>query len=293
MVTTARNGQIQRGGGENQTPSLIGFIEKHSGEFARVMPKHLNADRMARLAISAVRTTRGLAECTLGSFASAIMACSVLGLEPNTPLQHAYLIPFKGQCQLIIGYKGLIELMYRSGIVASVKSTPVFEGDVFEYQYGLHPDIIHKPSTAPGRYNPSKLTHVYPVVRLREAGMDPIWDVLSKDQIELRKRRSASAKSSSSPWTTDPVAMAMKTGIRAIATWVPSSTERPQPALAAVAYEEAHERGRGAQAVAALGDSAAETLHQLGAFPMDDEAPLVEEDTGEVPDPSERQPGED
>ena len=291
MVTTEKNGQIQRGEGRNQPPSLISFVERHSAEFARVMPKHLNGERMTRLAISAVRTTRGLAECTLASFASSIMACSVLGLEPNTPLGHAYLIPFKGQCQLIIGYKGLIELMYRSGIVASVKCTPVFDGDTFEYQYGLHPDIIHKPSNSPNRYNAQKLTHVYPVVKLRESGMDPIWDVLSRDQIEQRKKRSASAKSSSSPWTSDYVAMCLKTGVRAVSTWVPSSTEKPQPALAAIAYEEANERNRGAQAIAALGDGAAETLHQLGAFPIEDEAPA--EDTGEVPEQPERESGQE
>src|SRR5690606_36962479 len=125
-----------------------------------------------------------LDKCTIPSFASAIMACSTLGLEPNTPLGHAYLIPFKNnkkggvyEVQLIVGYKGLTELMYRSGIVASVKCNAVFEGDEFRYELGLHPDIIHRPSEEPGRWNPNKLTHVYPVVRLREQGMEPIWDV--------------------------------------------------------------------------------------------------------------------
>lgn len=278
-VQTDGKGQIQRSnGGANQPPTLITFIERHSQEFARVIPKHLNPDRMARLAISAVRTTRGLESCSLPSFASAVMACSVLGLEPNTPLGHAYLIPFKGQCQLIIGYKGLIELMYRSGIVSSVKCTPVFEGDTFEYEFGLHPDITHKPSRQPGRVNPAKLTHVYPVVRLKEAGMEPIWDVLDREQVELRKKRSASAKSGSSPWTTDYIPMALKSGIRAVATWVPSSTERALQT--AVAFEEASDRGRGQAAVAALGDQAQETLHQLGAFPTAEDPP--EEATGEV-----------
>src|SRR4051812_48642141 len=183
----ATNGEIVRNA--PQAPNLSVFVTKHQEDFARVLPKHMNPDRLVRLAVGALRTTRHLGECSLPSFASSIMACSVLGLEPNTPLGHAYLIPFKNkgvyECQLIIGYKGLIELMNRSGIVSSVRSIPVFEGDEFEYELGLHSDIKHRPGKDPNRgTEPAKLTHVYPVVKLREAGMDPIWDVLTRAQID-------------------------------------------------------------------------------------------------------------
>jgi recombination protein RecT len=302
-VTTRRTGEIVRDNQQQQQQggqiSLAGFVLKHQDDFARVLPKHMTPERMVRLAVSAVRTTRHLDKCTLPSFASAIMACSTLGLEPNTPLGHAYLIPFKNnrrggiyECQLIVGYKGLVELMYRSGIVASVKCTPVFEGDLFEYEFGLHPDIRHKPGSDPKRFDPRKLTHVYPVVKLREQGLDPIWDVLTRDQIEQRRRRSKA--SGDGPWVTDYIAMALKTGVRSIATWVPSSSERIAPLAQAVAYEEALERGRHGQAIAALGDAAQETLHQLGAFPQEDEPEAIEaageETAEEVPT---REPGDD
>lgn len=221
------------------------------------------------------------------------MACSVLGIEPNTPMGHAYLVPFKnskrgGQydCQLIIGYRGLAELMYRSGIVSSVRSIPVFEGDEFDYELGLHPDIKHRPGKDADRgANPDKLTHVYPLIHLREPGMQPIWDVLNRAQVEQRRRRSAA--SSSGPWVSDYVRMAMKTGIRSIATWVPSSAEKTQALSAAVAYEEASERGRNIQAVTALGDQASELLDNMRAFPVkEDEDPfgdeVVDQTTGEV-----------
>lgn len=290
-VKTQRNGEIVRNGNNGvarQQPSLVQFLEKHEQDFARVLPKHMTPERMVRLAISAVRTTRGLDKCSVPSFASAIMACSTLGLEPNTPLGHAYLIPFKTECQLIIGYKGLIELMYRSGIVASVKCIPVFEGDEFRYELGLHPDIIHRPSEELGRWNPNKLTHVYPVIQLREKGLDPIWDVLTRDQIDQRRKRSKA--SGSGPWVTDFVAMAQKTGIRSVATWVPSSAERTVPLAQAIAYEEANERGQHGQAIAALGDAAQDTMHELGEFPMD------EPDEPSEPEPEEtatREPGEE
>jgi recombination protein RecT len=278
-----------------QPPTLANFITNHAADFARVLPKHMTADRMTRLAISAVRTTAHLSECTIPSFASSIMACSVLGLEPNTPLGHAYLIPFKNnkrggiyECQVIIGYKGLAELMYRSGIVASVKTTPVFEGDEFEYEFGLHPDIKHRPGKDPNRgADPAKLTHVYPVVQLREKDLDPIWDVLTRSEIEQRRKRSKA--SSDGPWVTDYVSMALKTGVRKIATWVPSSAERMTPLHTAVAYEGALELGKGERAVGALGERAQETLEAMGAFPTqdDDDEPahqgeIVDKVTGEV-----------
>lgn len=288
-VQTATNGEIVRAAPKPLT--LETFLSNHVSDFARVLPKHMTADRMARLALSAVRTTAHLAECSIPSFASAIMACSVLGLEPNTPLGHAYLIPFKNSkrggaydCQVIIGYKGLAELMYRSGIVASVKATPVFDGDEFEYEYGLHPDIKHRPGKDANRgSDPAKLTHVYPVVQLRERDLDPIWDVLTRSQIEQRRKRSKA--SSSGPWVTDYVSMALKTGVRAIATWVPSSSERMTPLHTATAYEGAMELGQGSKAIAALGERAQETLDAIGAYPVADDDV---NDDGEA-----RQPGDD
>jgi len=285
------NGEIVRG--EKPQKTLAEFVHEHQKDFAMVLPKHMSADRLVRLSVGALRTTKGLASCSLTSFASSIMACSILGLEPNTPLGHAYLIPFKNkgvlECQLIIGYKGLIELMNRSGVVSSVRSIPVFEGDEFEYELGLHADIKHRPSTDQTRgTDPTKLTHVYPVVKLREAGMDPIWDVLNRGQIEARRNRSPAAKSGTSPWLTDYIPMALKTGIRQIATWVPSSSERTLPIAQAVAYEDAHERGKGMTAVAALGENAQEQLDKMGAYPTtaeeaDDELPEnVDRTTGEV-----------
>jgi recombination protein RecT len=229
---TTTNGQIQRGAPAQPAPgaNLISFIEKHQKDLAMVLPKHMTPDRMARLAISAVRTTKGLERCSLVSFASCIMACSALGLEPNTPLGHAYIIPYKNEATLIVGYKGMIELMYRSGYVASIKAEAVFEGDEFEYEKGLSPKLRHVPK---GEDDPSKLTHVYTVVRWKDGG-EPIWDVLTVSQIMKHRGRSASANASFSPWKSDFVAMALKTGVRAIAKWAPSSTERAAKELSSV-----------------------------------------------------------
>ena len=283
-VRTNGTGQIQRAPAQEQSGgSLVSFVEKHIQDFARVLPKHITADRMARLSISAIRTTRDLDKCSLVSFAGCIMACSSLGLEPNTPLGHAYLIPRwnsragSHDCTLIIGYKGLIDLMYRSGMVSSVKADPVFIGDDFVCKKGLSPVLDHTPN---GEDDPAKLSHIYTIVRWKTGG-EPIWEVLTKKQVERRRDRGGYDPKKNSPWKTDYVRMAQKTGVRDIVAWAPTATER-NVVTAAVSYEEAAERGLQAQAVMALGDKPAEILDNIGAFPtnepMDAEFAEVNED---------------
>ena len=246
------------------------FLNKHADDFASVLPVHMSKDRMMRIALSALRTTPDLAKCTIQSVAMSLMGCSVLGLEPNTPLGHAYLIPFKKniaprgqkpqyekQCQLIVGYRGMIELFYRSGAVSSVKATPVFQDDTFEVEYGLNPQLRHVPSKKPGRVSDNKLTHVYVVVRLKD-GSDPLWEVIDREEVDRHRARSKSAKSG--PWVTDYVAMALKTAIRVIHRWVPYSVEK---VATAVAYEESRERGSNTDALAMLGGEAAEITTRL------------------------------
>jgi recombination protein RecT len=254
---------------KQQPTTALDFIAAHKNEFATVIPQHLSADRMMRLALSAIRTTPHLAECTIQSVAVSLMACSALGLEPNTPLGHAYLIPFNtsvkrnGQwtkeyrCSLIVGYRGFIELCYRSGVVDSVQAFPVFEGDKFEVKFGLHPDLVHIPSNDKFRWNPKKLTHVYGVINLKNSER-PMWAVMDRNQIDLRRERSKSKDDG--PWVTDYVAMALKTVIRDMHRWVPFSVDR---VAAASAYEGAIEAGNHREAIIALGPDAQESAGLL------------------------------
>ena len=260
------------------------FIKDRSAEFAKVLPGHLSAERMIRLALSAIRTTPHLHECSIQSVAISMMACSALGLEPNTPVGHAYLIPYRcniakrgepkryeWRCQLIVGYRGMIELFYRSGAVESVQAFPVFDGDKFEVSYGLNPDLVHVPSNDPNRWNPKKLTHTYVVVRLKDS-KTPLWAVMDRQQIELHRQRSMAKNSG--PWVTDYIAMALKTVVRYVSKWVPFSVEKVN---AAQAIEASIEAMNPAAAIGALGPDASEaSLRLLEGIPEDVE-PTVED----------------
>lgn len=229
-MKTETNGQIVR---KPRDPAdrMISLIELMKTQITEALPAHLSPTRMARIASTALRTTPALADCTPISFLGAIMSCSVLGLEPNTPLGQAYLIPFKNRknqctdCQLIIGYQGMMALIRRSDMVAGIQAFAVFQGDEFRYSFGLQPTLHHVPGDGPENGDPSKLTHAYAVVRLKDAGADPIFVVLTRRQIEAARVRGASGRGVSTPWDTDYVAMALKTAMRAAFKWAPRSAE--------------------------------------------------------------------
>lgn len=132
-------------------PTIAQVITRMQGEIARALPKHMDADRMARLALTVVRRTPKLAECTPASFAGALLTAAALGLEPGVN-DEAYLVPYEDrragivECQLIIGYKGLTKLFYQHPMARHIDAQVVYEHDTFDYQYGTNPYLAHKPA---------------------------------------------------------------------------------------------------------------------------------------------------
>lgn len=224
---TDKNGQIQK---REQKPQdkLIGLVRRMGPEITRALPKHVTADRMARIVMTAIRSTPKLAECSPESFLGSVMQCAQLGLEPNTPLGHAYLLPYwnKNQrsyeCSLITGYQGMIELAMRSGRVSSIFAHAVRECDHFRYELGLNPTVEHIPADI-GNREEIPISYVYAVARIKDA--DPVFVVMSKAQVDARRARSASGKKGFSPWETDYEAMALKTAVRTLFKWMPKSSE--------------------------------------------------------------------
>jgi len=133
-------------------------------EIQRALPKHLSGERMSRIALTAFRKNPGLAKCDPRSVFAAVIQASQLGLEPDT-MGRAYLIPYGNECTFVPGWKGLVDLVNRSG-QANVWTGAVFEGDEFDYQLGDSPFVKHRPGNED---DPTKLTHVYAIGRVRGA----------------------------------------------------------------------------------------------------------------------------
>jgi recombination protein RecT len=211
---------------ERVDTKLATLLEQNIGQMRAALPKHMTAERMIRLAMTTFRSTPLLQECTLQSVAGSIMAAAQLGLDIGV-LGQAYLVPYRKQggayeCQLIPGYMGLIELMYRSGRVSSVYTEPVYEGDHFALKLGMVRTIEHEPDlTSATRGDPAKLRLVYAVANLTDGGYVMEW--MTRAEIDLIRKRSKASERG--PWVTDYVEMAKKTVIRRLAKKAPKSIE--------------------------------------------------------------------
>lgn len=224
------------------------LISKQAGQqLAAVAARHMNPERMMRVVANAIRTTPKLQQCEPISFLGALMQCASLGLEPNTILGHAYLIPFDKtlnrnkatertitEVQLVIGYKGLIDLARRSGHITSIHagihySDDATTGGLWEYEEGTEAKLRHRNGDMAGQKK-----HAYAIAKFKDGGHAYVvmpWSHVMKirDASQGYKRAVENAKKwkkpVDTPWVTHEDAMAKKTAIRALAKYLPLSVE--------------------------------------------------------------------
>lgn len=206
----------------NPMATMNSLIESMKPQMLRVLPKHLSADRMARIALTELRKTPRLLQCSPESFCGAIMACSELGLEPGSSLGQIYLIPYGNVVQVILGYKGMIELARRSGSVVSICAREVHANDHFDLKYGLEEKLEHTPKLV----DRGELIAVYAVAHFVGGGHQ--IEVMSKEDID--KIRGRSKSNGQSPWQSDYNEMAKKTVVRKMFKYLPVSIEKIQMA---------------------------------------------------------------
>lgn len=216
--------QAMQKNNENQ-PVIAQYLERFSDQIAAALPRHMTPDRMARIVMTEVRKTPKLLQCNPKSLFGAVIQASQLGLEPGSALGHAYLVPYGKEVQLIMGYRGMIDLARRSGQIVSIEARTVYAGDEFSYSFGLNPDLQHTPCPALER---GEMTHVYAIAKLVGGGLQ--WDVMENAEVlkirdESKGYIAAKKYKSSSPWDTHPVPMALKTVVRRLFKFLPVSIE--------------------------------------------------------------------
>ena len=204
--------------------TIKGWIVAYKDQITKALPSVITPERFTRIALTAVSSNPQLAKCTPMSFLGAMMQAAQLGLEPNTPLGQAYLIPYRNkgtlEAQFQIGYKGLIDMAYRSGEITDISAHEVYENDVFEYEFGLHPQLIHKPALK----NRGQVILYYAVFHTKSGGYG--FEVMSVEDInEYKSKFSQSANSKYSPWTTNFDAMAKKTVLKRVLKYAPIKTD--------------------------------------------------------------------
>lgn len=227
-----KNKLAERAGGERErnevklkkSMSIAELIKAMEPEIKKALPSVITPERFTRMALSALNTTPKLQECSQMSFLAALMNAAQLGLEPNTPLGQAYLIPYKNhgklECQFQIGYKGLLDMAYRNPDIQTIQAQAVYENDVFEYELGLDPKLVHKPALR----ERGKMILVYALWKSVNGGFG--FEVMSKEDIDNHaKRFSQSFGSSYSPWKTNYEEMAKKTAVKKVLKYAPIKSE--------------------------------------------------------------------
>lgn len=213
---TKKTNQIQEM--QQKDTSLNGLIKAMEPEIKKALPSMITPERFTRMVFTALSSTPKLQQCTPQSFLGAMMQAAQLGLEPNTPVGQAYLIPYGNVCQFQLGYKGLLDLAYRSGEIKDIQAHEVHENDEFEHELGLDPKLKHIPAMS----NRGPVTMYYAVWHTKTGGYG--FEVMSKeDVLEFAKRKSKSFKNG--PWQTDFDEMAKKTVLKKALKYAPIATE--------------------------------------------------------------------
>lgn len=204
--------------------TMQAYIKSMEGEIKKALPSVITPERFTRMVLSALSTNPKLGDCTPTSFLGAMMSAAQLGLEPNTPLGQAYILPYNNrgtmEAQFQLGYKGLIDLSYRSGEVEVVQAHIVYENDEFSCEYGLEPKLVHKPADKE-RGEPVK---VYAMFKTKSGGYG--FEVMSMEDVKAHAARYSKAYNTGfSPWKTSFEEMAKKTVLKRVLKYAPLKSD--------------------------------------------------------------------
>lgn len=208
--------------GEKKT--MQSYIKAMEGEIAKALPSVITPERFTRMVLSAISTNPKLGSCTPASFLGAMMSAAQLGLEPNTPLGQAYILPYQNkgvlEAQFQLGYKGLIDLAYRSGEVEVVQAHIVYANDKFECEYGLEPKLTHIPADK----DRGEAVKVYAMFKTKSGGYG--FEVMSMEDVRIHAEKYSKAYNTSfSPWKTNFEEMAKKTVLKKCLKYAPLKSD--------------------------------------------------------------------
>ena len=279
--------------------TLQGEIQRMESQFQMAMPKGQEATRLVRDALTCLRQTPKLQECQWSTVLGSLMTCAQLGLRPGV-LGHAYLLPFwnskaprpdgRGegayQAQLVLGYQGLIELAYRSGMVESIAARTVYSNDEFLVEYGSDPKWIHRPALGGSRGEPILF---YAEAKMRGGGY-VFTDPMTVADMETYRDKHATAKAKGGrvfgPWVDHFEGMAHKTMVRKLMKMLPKSTEVAQ----AITHDGAIRIDPTPAGIDATPDYIDGTVEEDTTPPADSTPAEGNQDTGSGNPPQEQQP---
>lgn len=273
-----------------EVATVQALLTSMEGEIQKALPKAAGGvERFMRICLTTIRTSPGLLKCSQASLLGAIMRSAQLNLEPCNVLGRAYLVPYGKECTFILGYKGMIELVRRSGQVKEFYAEIVYDNEPFDIVLGTERHIDHKP--LPPSKRGDKMLGAYSVCIMTNGTRSFHW--MWNEEIEyIRDTASQSASHSSSPWKKYPTSMYKKTAVRQHSKWLPLSIEAQE----AAAMDEAIEMGTAHNIYLAEGEALDMDSATAGDRTAENAAALRERIKDAKPDtdgeqPPERAPG--
>ena len=210
----------------SKSQQISDILNMYKAQISQALPQHVNAERIIQLCTTVIARNPKIKDCAIETTLGAVMQASILGLDVTPQFGQFFFVPRKNnktgktECTALIGYKGYLQLMRRSGEVSTVYAHVVCEGDVFEYELGLEPKLLHRPADI----SRGNMTHAYAVIKFKDGGY--IFEVLTRADVMKAKNRSQAKTSKFSPWNTeDEEAMWRKTAIRRLSNYAPLSAE--------------------------------------------------------------------
>lgn len=210
---------------------MANSLEKMLPEIKKAVGKAMTPERFSRIALSLFNGNPVFWEADTTSFLSALMQSAQCGLEPNTVLGEAYVIPYKNTSKGIVeinfqvGYKGILKMAFNTGEYEAIYAHEVRKGDEFSYEYGLNKSLIHKPADVPSE----EITHYYAVYKLKNGGFDfVVWSRERVDQHAREFSKNYTYKGSvnkNSVWFKNFDSMAKKTVLIDVLKFAPKSVE--------------------------------------------------------------------
>jgi len=296
-VTTVSQAVAQR----DNTPGAL--IKQYSTSFASVLPAHVKPETWVRLAQGALKKGKrveapnpkdpnhinhGRFELEVaatndpGKFLAALLDAAQLGLTPGT--EQYYLTPrkVKGRLEIlgIVGYQGHIELMYRAGAVSAIVAEIVRENDFYKYDRGIDTVPQHRFPPFAREADRGKLIGTYAYARMKDGSVSRVVE-LNADDIDRIKESSQGSSSEYSPWVRHEPAMWLKSGVRQLQKWVPTSPEFRQ--------EQARALGEAQRVASQVGEPVAQAVEDYrsgvldGDFTADDPEAADWPETAPIP----------
>jgi recombination protein RecT len=220
-----------------ETKTILALIDRQKPELEKALAGTIGVERFTRTILTELRRTPKLYECSPESLLGAMMLAAQLQLEPG-PLGLVYLAPFRNkktgttEVNFIVGYRGYVELAFRSGLVKDVSASLVYSGDHFEYREGTRPYLDHIPQAYEPGDGGRELKAAYAVARLKTGGAP--FKVIYEPDWQRAKSKSPAGSQGVGPWVDDFPQMVLKTAIRRLEPKLPKT---PQFGLALEADE--------------------------------------------------------